>query len=360
MSRIEVFGKKTYLQAIAEKAGNKGKILSAMIELLDQCNYSCRYCYVRGSTQSLLPLDNVKKYLSELRDTGCVWLTLTGGEPLLHPNFIEIYNYAYDLGFAVTILTNGYLLTDEHIKLFQEKMPRVVDITLYGFNEKTYSEFVGKKDAFERFKHNLDLLSESNIHFELKATLTTRTYEYLAKYQEFAAEYGVRFRYDVMVVPALKDNRCLSLRLPPEMAIDFQLKQKDYLTKMKEQYEKASHQPINNSIYRCGGGVNYVFISSDQKMGFCAFERKYQYDLCADHATINAGHKWLMEQRLGVLEPSDKCFDCPLKCLCKYCPARFELESGNQKDPPTWYCECAQALFDAIQKECGKMANETI
>ncbi len=351
MNKVEVYGKKHYLQALAEKAGGKGKILSAMIKLLDQCNFRCQYCYVRGSTKSMVSFDSIKKILDELRDLGCVWLTLTGGEPLLHPNFFEIYNYAYDLGFAVTVLTNGYLLTAEHIKLFQSKSPRVVDITLYGFNEKTYSEFVGKQGAFEQFRHNLNMLQKGNVHFELKATLTNHTYQYLSEYQEFAEKYGVRFRYDVMVVPALKDNSCLSLRLPPEMAIEFQLKQSNYLSKMKERYENASCKPINNSIYRCGGGTNYVFISSDLKMGFCAFERKYQYNLKADNTTIREGHRWLMEQRTGMLEPCDKCFDCPLKCICKYCPARFELESGNQKEPPNWYCECTQLLFDAIQKE---------
>ena len=121
MSEIEIYGKKQYVQALAEKASKKGKILSAMIELLDQCNFHCRYCYVRGSTNSTLSLESVKKVLDQLREVGCIWLTLTGGEPLLHPHFLEIYNYAYDLGFAVTILTNGYLLTSEHIALFQKK-----------------------------------------------------------------------------------------------------------------------------------------------------------------------------------------------------------------------------------------------
>lgn len=62
MSEIEIYGKKQYVQALAEKASKKGKILSAMIELLDQCNFHCRYCYVRGSTNSTLSLESVKRY----------------------------------------------------------------------------------------------------------------------------------------------------------------------------------------------------------------------------------------------------------------------------------------------------------
>ena len=181
--------------------------------------------------------------------------------------------------------------------------------------------------------------------------MTTHTYHYLAKYQDFSANYSLRFRYDVMVVPALKDNSCLGLRLPPETAIDLQLKQNIFLSKMTEKYEGSLDKPIDNSVYRCSGGINYVFISSDLKMGFCAFERRYQYDLGANNATVKEGHRWLIAQHNEMLEPSDKCYDCALKCICKYCPARFRLESGNPKEPPTWYCECAQALLDVIKKE---------
>ena len=48
----------------------------------------------------------------EIKEAGCLYLLLTGGEPLLREDFPEIYTFAKHNGFLVTVFTNGTLLTD--------------------------------------------------------------------------------------------------------------------------------------------------------------------------------------------------------------------------------------------------------
>jgi len=48
--------------------------------------------------------------LDEVADAGCLWLLITGGEPLLRPDFRDIYMYAKRKGFLITLFTNGTLL----------------------------------------------------------------------------------------------------------------------------------------------------------------------------------------------------------------------------------------------------------
>ena len=57
------------------------------------------------------PWPEIQHILDEIKDAGCLWLLLTGGEPLLRPDFLEIYQYAKHKGFLLTLFTNGTLLT---------------------------------------------------------------------------------------------------------------------------------------------------------------------------------------------------------------------------------------------------------
>lgn len=61
-----------------------------------------------------MPVNKVKKLLRDLDDMGVFIIELTGGDCLVHPQFIEILNFALPLGFLrINILTNGLALTDE-------------------------------------------------------------------------------------------------------------------------------------------------------------------------------------------------------------------------------------------------------
>ena len=105
-----------------------------------------------------------------------------------------------------------------------------------------------------------------------------------------------------------------------------------------------------NKLYKCNGGFNYVFVTCDMKLVICPFARKYQYDLLNDNANIHDGHQWLMQQQTRKLSQNDKCFNCKLKHICKYCPARFEIESGSEYVPPDWYCEYGKCVEKRLRQ----------
>jgi MoaA/NifB/PqqE/SkfB family radical SAM enzyme len=52
-----------------------------------------------------------KKILDNIQKEGCLWLTFSGGEPLVRKDFLEIYAYAKNKGFMITLFTNGQRFT---------------------------------------------------------------------------------------------------------------------------------------------------------------------------------------------------------------------------------------------------------
>ncbi len=81
-----------------------------------RCNLSCAYCNEFDSVSSAVPLDTMLRRVDRVADLGTVILTLSGGEPLMHPDLDAIIARARKWGMFVTLITNGYYLSPERIR----------------------------------------------------------------------------------------------------------------------------------------------------------------------------------------------------------------------------------------------------
>jgi MoaA/NifB/PqqE/SkfB family radical SAM enzyme len=76
-----------------------------------RCNLSCTYCNEFDRTSDPVPLEDLRQRIDRLADLGTTIITLSGGEPLLHPEVDEIVRHIRRRGAIATLITNGYLLT---------------------------------------------------------------------------------------------------------------------------------------------------------------------------------------------------------------------------------------------------------
>lgn len=83
--------------------------------LTGRCNYRCRHCYM-GAPHATLPQPSLEECLSianQIADCGIPWVSLTGGEPLIRPDFLRIVDRLLERGVRIgTIMTNGSLVTE--------------------------------------------------------------------------------------------------------------------------------------------------------------------------------------------------------------------------------------------------------
>jgi len=99
------------------------EIKSANIHINRICNYNCGFCFARNLDRSILTPEQWRSRLSYLKKEGVTKLNLAGGEPTLYPHFIELCHLAKEMGFIVSIVTNGSMINGEKI----EKMMGKVD-----------------------------------------------------------------------------------------------------------------------------------------------------------------------------------------------------------------------------------------
>lgn len=119
------------------------RIRSVLFQLLRQCNYQCSHCsqaapHVGHESIEPLPLEAVKLRLGRLKTFGLQRVRFTGGEPLLHPNLLQIIDYAKSCDLDTSIITNGARLRACARDLGEAGIDSVW-ISLYGSNDHAYA-----------------------------------------------------------------------------------------------------------------------------------------------------------------------------------------------------------------------------
>src|SRR6185436_2615261 len=131
--------------------------LHVSLELTLRCNIRCTHCYnfdrdqPRSGSGSELSMEEIRPLLDDLRRSGTLFLSLTGGEAMVHPRFWEIADEAAARGFAVTVLSNGTLLTEQACdRLAGYSNLWGVSLSLYGARADTHDGVTQVPGSYER------------------------------------------------------------------------------------------------------------------------------------------------------------------------------------------------------------------
>ena len=194
--------------------------LSAVFELSPVCNFKCPFCYARLSPEELaakgekvLRFSDWKRFIDEARAMGTFKLTLTGGECMLHPDFCEIYRYAYGQGCDISLLTNGSCVTPEILAMFRDCPPESIYLTLYGSSPKTYETVCGSAAFYDRVLQNVHALQDLGLQVVLQFTADRDNVAELKDIYALSKTLGVPLR---TTVAELSFRRCT-----PEMLEEF-------------------------------------------------------------------------------------------------------------------------------------------
>lgn len=131
--------------------------LNVTLELTLRCNIRCTHCYnfdrdrPRPEAGPELSMDEIRALLGDLRRAGTLFLTLTGGEAMVHPHFWDIADEAASRGFALTVLSNGTLLTEAACARLAA-YPNLwgVSLSVYGAAAATHDGVTQSSGSFER------------------------------------------------------------------------------------------------------------------------------------------------------------------------------------------------------------------
>lgn len=168
------------------------------IEINSTCNLNCKHCYIPvEQKQFVLPMEIIEKILEEIYKIwgNSVGIAITGGEPLIHPNFNKILNILKKYNYHWSLATNGLFLTTKIIKNIKEKGCNAITISLDG-NKETHDFQRGKKDSFEEVLKKIDLLIENNFpEIYLTATIHDENIYSLKDIAILIRKYGTKVNW---------------------------------------------------------------------------------------------------------------------------------------------------------------------
>lgn len=345
-----------YLDRLTTKTFALRIPVEGSFELTFRCNLRCVHCYCnlpahdKDALQMELRTEEVLCILDQAAEAGCLWLLLTGGEPLLRKDFSEIYAHAKKKGFIITLFTNGTLVTPEIADFLKDWPPHSVEVTLYGATRETYEKITRVSGSYGRCMNGIDLLLKRSLPLSLKTMAMTLNESELCRMETFASERGLRFRFDPMLNPRLDGGKgACAYRLPPERVVDLDVTHRARAEEWKA-FCKEFVRPVHSEyILDCGAGVCTFHIDPYGRLSPCQLVRFWNYDLRKDDfKTVWA------EKVPGTLKAKPRgdypCGRCELLSLCGQCAGWSWLETQSMEAPVDYLCRIAHLRADAFHK----------
>lgn len=336
------------------KLAQKRVPLSGSIELTYRCNLRCQHCYVsHGHTgipgKEELSFPEIRNVFDQIVAQDCLWLLITGGEPLMRRDFLDIYIYAKRVGLLITLFTNGTMITPKIADFLAEYRPFNLEITLYGRTQETYERVTGNPGSHARCMRGIELLMERGVPLRLKTMVMTLNKHELWDMKDFARSLDVEFRYDPLInAGANGSGKPLSLRISPEEILQFDLHDPGRVEKMKQFQDNQSK--INRDerfLYVCSAGIYSFHIDPYGQLSVCIMAREPGYDLRS--GTFEVGWRdFLTEVRYQAPEGEYPCAKCELLPICGQCPGWAQMEHVDQQKPVSYLCQVAHKRAEAF------------
>ncbi|MEW2385580.1 radical SAM protein [Micromonospora sp. NPDC047707] len=168
----------------------------ALVQITERCNLHCAHCFVSSTAQGsdLAMEDFTSRVLPRLLDARVERLTLTGGEPFVHPNLLAICQSVADRGLPVGICTNATQTTDEDIAALAALGNVHINVSFDGFRPASHGKFRGDRSSFTTTLATTRKLADAGLLKGLLSTPNALTVpEEFADLCAFGVEIGAEY-----------------------------------------------------------------------------------------------------------------------------------------------------------------------
>lgn len=319
-------------------------------ELTFRCGLRCKHCYTDCYNKpeyikKELKTKAVKLILDKAYKAGVIWVCFTGGDPLTRKDFLDIYFYAKDKGFLISIFTNGYSMTEEIADYLKKSPPFVIEITLNGITKDVYEKISQVKGSFERAMSGIRLILKAKLPLKIKTQITKENLNQIPRIKKFIQGLNLRFRPSYDLYARLNgDFAFRNLRISPEEFLSLNGNKKrlpnDCQLSPNSEKESVDRKP-NPSLFRCAiGGGDGINLDPYGNTFLCNLIRKPVFNLLKVDIGY-ARNRLLLLVRSKKIATDSKCKGCNLRELCFWCPGRAYVETGDKEMPLEYYCELA-------------------
>lgn len=243
-----------------EKLYENGYLFNLHIDVTKRCNLRCKHCYhpfEEYSYEKEMDLLTIKSLIDEAYDMGVFIVILSGGEPLLRNDILQIIEYISSKGMCIDLFTNATLMDEEFINNISKYNINRVSISIYSNQEQIHDSITQVNGSHKKTIRAINQLSNNGLQVELKTIMMKENFEDYKSLDRYATNMGYKLILDTSMTPKLNsDDTPINLALSYEQYLNLCL-DKDC------SYYANQVSPLNPNEHSCNAGRYSLYCDSD-------------------------------------------------------------------------------------------------
>lgn len=270
-------------------ASAKHPVLAHVIPMR-RCNLACSYCNEYDHSSSPVPVDEMKRRLDKLADLGTSIITISGGEPMMHPEIYEIIRHIRRRGMIAGLISNGYYMRPERIEELNRAGLQYLQISI----DNVEPDEVSKKSLKVLDKKLRFLAEHARFHVNINSVIGSgvRNPEDALTVARRAVELGFS-----STVGVIHDGEGLLKPLGEREREVFQeikkLNKTEYARLGWFQDNLAAGKPND---WRCRSGARYLYICEEGLVHYCSQQRGYPGTPLSEYTQVDIDREYNTEK----------------------------------------------------------------
>jgi uncharacterized protein len=342
------------------------KRLSAWLQLTNQCNLRCVYCFI-SKTPNIMTDEVAKKTITKLLIDGKknnfqeLNIIFSGGEcmlefkrikKLLEFGIIEAKKLSMKILF--TILTNGVLLTEESARFIKQNNIGI-GVSLDGLEKYNDSQraFSNGTGSFKYVEKGIKTLTKYNVEFSITITITSQNVKHIPQFIKYCIDNKISFHLNLYHENDFSPND--TLIIDEDILIPSLKKSLRYVYKHIHQVPLQGTSNIFGRIdlsrphlHACGVGRSYTTISHDGTIASCPMSIDYSIGSIKDNDVVQTmkTKSFMNSLKKPIINDVGECMKCRWRYVCSGgCPLAY---IRNKKKPT--YCRTYKAIIPELLK----------
>lgn len=350
--------KKTSQEFLDEYFKNEQQLTNLHIEITSKCNERCVHCYIPQENRiNHIESQLFYNILKQCKDMNVLHLTLTGGEPMLHKDFVNFLRKSKEYNFSINVLSNLTLLTDEIVHEMKTNPLLSVQVSLYSMDPKVHDSITRTKGSFEITKRAILKLKENDVPLQISCPVIKQNKQSYKKVAQWAETHKLKAACDYVVIAKCNNttqnlNYRLSMDELKEFIQEKIINEPDYLKFIRSESENKKSASPDDAV--CSVCHSSVCISDDGNVYPCAGWQGY----VVGNVNVTALKDiWSNSEKIRYLRglrkrDFTKCMECPEKRYCTMCMVRNANEHhlGDPLVVNDFFCNVAKLYREMAEK----------
>jgi len=333
---------------------DKPRLVDLQMEVTSACNEKCRHCYFPGErVTGFQPRERVVRILDQLAEMGGVSTTFSGGEPLLHPDIVDLWRHARKRDLSFSVLSNLTLLCPEHIAGLVETNPSQLQVSVYSTDPEEHDYITRLPGSHEKTMKSIDALVDANIQVTISCPVMKMNLRRAPDVIRWAYDRGMKVSLDFIMMgrhdfstdnldERLSQGEMESL-IREMISVDDAYR--DHLDESAERILKALPDPRRTEASVCGVGRSFLCMGANgtffpcpgwQGMPLGHADKSDLRDIWVNSSQLNA-------LRNTTWSAFPECMQCDAFDFCAMCFVRnFNESGGDMLKVNAHFCEAAK------------------